>query len=106
MIAHRNALGLGVADTYRLSIAFEADDNYFLDFQRRTSGSEIHYIVTEKNDWVRYGDDYYQYSSPTKREWIGFGKTKTEAPPYLLIKLNKKLIEKQKKRVAKGRKLK
>ena len=93
------------SDTYRLSVAFESDDDYYLDFKRRDKYNPLYFIVTSKNDWVYYGSDFYQYSSPTKREWLGFGKEKSEEKPYLMIKLNNKLIEKQKKRVAKGRKL-
>lgn len=91
-------------DSYKLSVAFEADDDHFLQFQRKSTSDKLYYILT-RNDWVYYGGSAYKYTSPVQREWLGFGKEKKEVQPHLLIKLNRKLIEKQNKRTAKGRKL-
>ena len=95
----------GSSRTYILNVAFERDDDYFLKFKRRMVDDDKYYIITGKNDWIYYGDGYYKYSSPVKRKWFGFGEVKQEDAPYLMIKLNQKLIKKEKKRTAKGRKL-
>lgn len=99
---------------YMLTVGFEPDDDYFLEFMRYSDQQDSpYYMVVHNNDRkiVGYGRSIYQYSFPEKgsiRSWIGLGKVKqTDATlPYLLIKLNKKLIKNVNKRTAKGRTLK
>lgn len=99
---------------YVLSVAFESDDNYFLEFTKYDDQRDSPYNLTvadNSRNLVGYGREIYQYSFPAKnsmRSWIGIGKEKQtdSAPPYLLIKLNKKMIRNVNKRVAKGRTLK
>lgn len=99
---------------YVLSVAFESDDNYFLEFTKYDDKRNSPYnlaVADNSRNLVAYGHEIYQYSFPVKssmRSWIGLGKEKQAdtAPPYLLIKLNKKMIKNVNKRVAKGRTLK
>ncbi len=98
---------------YVLSVSFEEDDKYFLQFFRYNNRPNAHYnlaVTDNDNKILFYGGEPYQYSFPTKKSplsLIGLGKQKVDGEaPYLLIKLNKKLIKKVNKRVAKGRTLK
>lgn len=99
---------------YVLSVAFESDDNYFLQFTKYNDQRDSPYnlaVTDNSRKLVGYGPNIYQYSFPAKspiRSWIGLGKEKQmdSATPYLLIKLNKKMIKNVNKRVAKGRTLK
>lgn len=105
VITHARNNNLNNQNTFNLGVAFGESDDNLLRFKRNGGNDPKYYIVTEKNDWVNYGGIYYKYSTPSKRKWGLFGEEKKEPAPYLMIKLNKKLIQKQTKRTEKGRKL-
>ena len=98
---------------YVLAVGFEPDDDYFLEFTKYDGREDSPYnmvVMDHPNKLVGYGREIYRYSFPVKssvRSWIGLGKEKQTdtAPPYLLIKLNKKMIKNVNKRTAKGRTL-
>lgn len=97
-------------DSYSLCVAFEADDDKYLQFVSY-SGGEVYALYTpiENENIVAYGTALYRYSPintliPPKKIETAAGYDYSDMP-CLLIKLKKRDIIKKNRRTAKGRRI-